>query len=85
MSNVPEHNFDNYELPPLTLLDDPEPFPYEQHDQKLRDQAITLEQTFKDFDLNVKVVGINTGPVITQYEVALETGMRRQHDHHARR
>src|SRR6266576_2672994 len=29
-----------------------------------------------DFGLNVKVVGINTGPVITQYEVALETGLR---------
>src|SRR5206468_1546415 len=25
---------------------------------------------------NVRVVGINTGPVITQYEVALETGLR---------
>jgi DNA segregation ATPase FtsK/SpoIIIE, S-DNA-T family len=73
---VAEANFEDYELPPTTLLDEPEPFPYEQHDQKLRDQAAILEQTFKDFDLNVRVVGINTGPVITQYEVALETGMR---------
>jgi S-DNA-T family DNA segregation ATPase FtsK/SpoIIIE len=71
-----DQNFEDYELPPLTLLDDPEQFPFEQHDQKLRDQAVILEQTFKDFDLNVRVVGINTGPVITQYEVALETGMR---------
>ncbi|MBI1831003.1 MAG: DNA translocase FtsK, partial [Planctomycetes bacterium] len=76
MANLPENNFEDYELPPLTLLDDPEPFPFEQHDQKLREQAAILEQTFKDFDLNVKVVGINTGPVITQYEIALETGMR---------
>ena len=76
MANLPEENFDNYELPPMTLLDDPEPFPFEQHDQKLRDQATILEKTFKDFDLNVRVVGINTGPVITQYEVALETGLR---------
>ena len=35
-----------------------------------------LEKTFTDFGLNVKVVGINTGPVITQYEIALETGLR---------
>jgi len=76
MSSVPENNFEDYELPPLSLLDDPEPFPFEQHDQKLRDQAAILEQTFRDFELNVKVVGINTGPVITQYEIALETGMR---------
>jgi S-DNA-T family DNA segregation ATPase FtsK/SpoIIIE len=71
-----EHRFDNYELPPMSLLSEPEPFPFEEHDQKLRDTAALLEQTFKDFDLNIRVVGINTGPVITQYEVALETGMR---------
>ena len=77
MANLPDENFDNYELPPMSLLEDPEPFPFEQHDQKLRDQAAILEQTFKDFDLNdLRVVGINTGPVITQYEVALETGLR---------
>ena len=46
------------------------------HDQKLRELAGLLEKTFKDFGLNVRVVGINTGPVITQYEVALETGLR---------
>jgi len=71
-----EERFEDYELPPLTLLEDPEPFPYAEHDQKLRDGATLLEKTFKDFVLNVKVVGINTGPVITQYEIALETGMR---------
>ncbi|HEV3204589.1 MAG TPA: DNA translocase FtsK, partial [Gemmataceae bacterium] len=68
--------FADFELPPLPLLEDPEPFPYEEHDQRLRDRAGVLEKTFTDFGLNVKVVGINTGPVITQYEVALETGLR---------
>jgi DNA segregation ATPase FtsK/SpoIIIE, S-DNA-T family len=68
--------FADYELPPLTLLDDPQPFPYAEHDQQLRDRAVLLEKTFADFGLNVRVVGINTGPVITQYEVALETGLR---------
>jgi S-DNA-T family DNA segregation ATPase FtsK/SpoIIIE len=63
-------------LPPLTLLDDPAPFPYAEQDQRLRERAALLEQTFTDFGLNVKVVGINTGPVITQYEIALETGLR---------
>ena len=70
------HDYAAYELPPLTLLEDPEPFPFEAHDQKLREQGALLEQTFKDFELNVRVVGINTGPVVTQYEIALETGMR---------
>jgi S-DNA-T family DNA segregation ATPase FtsK/SpoIIIE len=74
---VPDaERFQNYELPPLELLEDPLPFPYEEHDQHLRDTAALLEKTFNDFALNVHVVGINTGPVITQYEVALETGLR---------
>jgi S-DNA-T family DNA segregation ATPase FtsK/SpoIIIE len=71
-----EERFAGYELPPLALLEEPLPFPYEEHDQRLRDTAALLEKTFTDFGLNVKVVGINTGPVITQYEVALETGLR---------
>jgi S-DNA-T family DNA segregation ATPase FtsK/SpoIIIE len=66
----------DYELPPLALLNDPEPFPVADHEQKLRDMAVLLEKTFQDFSLNVRVVGIHTGPVITQYEIALETGMR---------
>jgi S-DNA-T family DNA segregation ATPase FtsK/SpoIIIE len=71
-----QERFDDYELPPLTLLEDPQPFPYEEHDQRLRERAVLLEKTFADFGLKVRVVGINTGPVITQYEVALETGLR---------
>jgi DNA segregation ATPase FtsK/SpoIIIE, S-DNA-T family len=68
--------FADFELPPITLLADSEPFRVEEHEQRLRDTATLLEKTFLDFDLRVKVVGINTGPVITQYEISLETGMR---------
>ncbi|MBM4071460.1 MAG: DNA translocase FtsK [Planctomycetes bacterium] len=75
-SPTDQERFADFELPPLTLLEEPAPFPYDEHDQHLRETAILLEKTFKDFELNVHVVGINTGPVITQYEVALETGLR---------
>jgi S-DNA-T family DNA segregation ATPase FtsK/SpoIIIE len=71
-----EERFANFELPPLNLLEEPEPFPYAQHDQQLRERAALLEKTFTDFGLSVRVVGINTGPVVTQYELALETGLR---------
>ena len=66
----------DYELPPLSLLNDPEPFPVEDHEQKLREVAVLLEKAFLDYGVNVKVVGIHTGPVITQYEISLETGLR---------
>ena len=66
----------NYELPPLSLLCDPDPHPVADKEALLRDRAALLEKTFHDFGLSVKVVGIHTGPVITQYEIALETGLR---------
>jgi S-DNA-T family DNA segregation ATPase FtsK/SpoIIIE len=74
---VPEgERFAGYELPPLTLLEDPQPFSCDDHEHQLRDRAALLEKTLGDFGLHVEVVGINTGPVVTQYEVALETGLR---------
>jgi S-DNA-T family DNA segregation ATPase FtsK/SpoIIIE len=65
-----------YTLPPLELLDEPVPIRIANEEEHLRERATLLETTFTDFGLNVKVVGINTGPVITQYEIALETGLR---------
>lgn len=64
------------ELPPLSLLEDPQAVPYSDADPRLRERATLLEKTFTDFGLNVRVVAIHTGPVITQYEIALETGLR---------
>jgi len=66
----------HHDLPPLELLEDGEPLPYTAQDPRLRERAGLLEKTFSDFGLNVRVVGIHTGPVITQYEIALETGLR---------
>jgi len=71
-SDLPE----GYELPSVDLLSDPDPFPVADHEQKLRERAALLEKTFADFGLALKVVGIHTGPVITQYEMSLETGLR---------
>jgi S-DNA-T family DNA segregation ATPase FtsK/SpoIIIE len=68
--------FADYELPSLRLLEDAKPFDYSEHDQQLRERAALLEKTFTDFGLNIHVVGINTGPVVTQFEIALETGLR---------
>lgn len=67
---------EKYELPPMSLLEDPKPLAVNTQEQDLRDRAVLLEKTFLDFGLNIKVVGINTGPVITQFELALETGLR---------
>ncbi|MBS0261538.1 MAG: DNA translocase FtsK [Planctomycetes bacterium] len=64
------------ELPTSELLEEPEPFPFEVLAEKARGAAVILEKTFKEFGLNVRVVEIDTGPVITQYELELEAGLR---------
>ena len=63
-------------LPSLELLAERDTFPYEEHEQTVRKKAQILEQTFEDFGYDVKVVEIDTGPVITQYEIELEAGLR---------
>jgi S-DNA-T family DNA segregation ATPase FtsK/SpoIIIE len=65
-----------YELPPLDLLLENEEICYEEHEKEVRRKAKILEQTFKNFGFNVRVVEIETGPVIAQYEVELEAGLR---------
>ena len=65
-----------YELPPLDLLLPNEEVSYEEHEKEVRQRRRILEKTFKDFGFNVRVVEIDTGPVIAQYEVELEAGLR---------
>ena len=63
-------------LPTSELLEHAEPFPFEILAEKARAAAAVLEKTFQEFGLNVRVVEIDTGPVITQFELELEAGLR---------
>lgn len=65
-----------HRLPETSILDDAEAFPYDVLAAKAQVAAAKLEKTFQDFGLNVKVVEIDTGPVITQFELELEKGLR---------
>src|SRR5262249_25714623 len=65
-----------YELPSIDLLLPGEEISYEEHEKEVRRQAKILEKTFADFGFKVKVVEIETGPVIAQFEVELEAGLR---------
>jgi DNA segregation ATPase FtsK/SpoIIIE, S-DNA-T family len=65
-----------YELPPLEMLLPNEQVCYEEHEKEVRRKAKVLEKTFKDFGFNVRVVEIETGPVIAQFEIELEAGLR---------
>jgi len=66
----------NYELPSLDLLLGADDVPFEAQEKEVRRKARILEKTFANFGFQVKVVEIETGPVIAQYEVELEAGLR---------
>lgn len=67
---------DEYELPAIELLEASGDVCYEQQEVEVRKKAKILEETFQEFGFNIKVVEIETGPVIAQYELALESGLR---------
>src|SRR5215475_945414 len=65
-----------YELPPLDLLLPNDEVCFDEHEKDVRRKAKILEKTFANFGFKVKVVEIETGPVIAQFEVELEAGLR---------
>lgn len=67
---------DDYRLPSLELLDESDDICNEDQIVEVRRKGKILEQTFKNFGFNIRVVEIETGPVISQYEVELEAGLR---------
>ena len=64
------------ELPGLDLLLQSEPFSFDEQEKDVRRKAQILEKTFADFGFHIRVVEIQTGPVIAQFEVELEAGLR---------
>ena len=67
---------DEYRLPSIELLDEADDISYNDQTAEVRRKAKILEETFRNFGFNIRVVEIETGPVIAQYEVELEAGLR---------
>ncbi len=69
-------NTASYELPGMDLLAGGRDVSFDAHEKEVRRKAKILEKTFADFGFNIRVVEIQTGPVIAQFEVELEAGLR---------
>jgi len=65
-----------YKLPPIELLEDTEYTEDTDQEDYVRRQAEVLTNTLREFGVQANVVAIETGPVITQYEVALAPGIK---------
>ncbi len=66
----------DYQLPHVDLLEDPTYEEDEEEEARIREKADVLARTLEEFNVRARVVAIETGPVITQYELALAPGVK---------
>ncbi len=64
------------ELPPLKLLDDPPVRESGYSQEALEAMSRLVELKLKDFDIEVEVVAVQPGPVITRYEMRPAPGVK---------
>jgi S-DNA-T family DNA segregation ATPase FtsK/SpoIIIE len=66
----------NTELPPLSLLDEPRPSEAGYSPAALEAMSRLVEMKLLDFNIEVAVVAVNPGPVITRFELDLGPGVK---------
>ena len=64
------------ELPPLALLDEPRPQKAGYSEASLEAMSRLVEMKLLDFNIEVEVVAVNPGPVITRFELDLGPGVK---------
>jgi len=68
--------YEDYELPPLDLLAEPE-YGYAAVQEKVvKAKASALEQLLTEFNINARVAAAETGPVVTMFELELAAGVK---------
>ncbi len=65
-----------YRLPPLDLLDDPDPGESMIDEESLKESASTLEKKLRDFGVEGRVSEIHPGPIITLFEYEPASGVK---------
>jgi S-DNA-T family DNA segregation ATPase FtsK/SpoIIIE len=74
--SVIQPSYEDYQLPPLELLAEPE-FGYASVQEKVvKSKAAALEQLLSEFSVHARVVAADTGPVVTMFELELAAGVK---------
>ncbi len=76
MDAVAEEGEKVYQLPPLALLDPVIPRVKGMSAAQVADTAQVLQAALEEFGIEVKVTGVQQGPVVTCYEILPSTGVR---------
>ncbi len=66
----------NYKLPPITLLNPTKKSDNKDNQAAIKDTVSVLQTVLKDFGIEAKVVAVNIGPAVTQYEMEIKAGTK---------
>ncbi len=66
----------NYQLPPINLLNTIKSASNKENEVKAKNNIPELEKVLKDFDITGKIVQVNIGPTVTQYELEIKAGTK---------
>jgi len=69
-------DLEGYKFPGLDQLEEPESNFSKTMESYVREQATALERALKEYRIDGEVVGIESGPVITNYEIRLAPGTK---------
>ena len=72
------HNEDiiHYEFPSLNLLKEVEVTNTNSKGREIKDNIKIIQDTLNNFGVDAKVIGVNSGPTITSYEISLAAGVK---------
>ncbi len=73
---APDGEAKEYRFPGMDLLENPEENFNAKLEEYVRDQATALEAALREYRIDGEVVGIESGPVITLYDVRLAPGTK---------
>jgi S-DNA-T family DNA segregation ATPase FtsK/SpoIIIE len=73
---APPKSYEDYELPPLDLLKEPETGFSSIQERMVEEKAAMLESLLEEFGINAQVVNAEAGPAITMYELELAAGVK---------
>ncbi len=66
----------NYVYPPISLLQKPVKTNNKENEKAIKENIPVLEQVLRDFSIEGKVVAVNVGPTVTQYEMEIKAGTK---------
>ena len=67
---------DNYKLPSINLLKTVKNVNSKENEQTAKENIAKLEEVLKVFEISGKIVQVNIGPTVTQYELDLKAGTK---------